>query len=142
MQKELGKEYPSGTQRIEFLRANCDKVEDKGYLKRFTEEELQDLKEDLSENSIQINDLEIEKTQTMSAFKDSLKPLRERKKAILINLKQKAVFTTEQCFKMIDHEAREVGYYNADGDLIDSRQASGDELQGTIFQAVRTGTHN
>lgn len=142
MQKELGKEYPSGMQRIDFLKANCDKVEDKGYMKRFTSEELHEMKEEISENSIQINDLEIEKAATLASFKDALKPLRDRKKEILLNLKQKAVFTTEECFKIVDQESRMVGYYNSEGELIDSRPAYGDELQATIFQAVRTGTHN
>lgn len=78
----------------------------------------------------------------MSEFKDRLKPLEEEKKRLLTGLKNKAEHTTERCFKFIDMETREVGYYNEDGDLIESRPAYADELQGNIFQMARTGTNN
>jgi len=43
----------------------------------------------------------------------------------------------------IDAEAREVGYYNQNGDLIESRPAYSEELQTTMFQVIRkTGTDN
>lgn len=40
MQKELGKDY-NARDREAFLKDNCDKVEEKGYMKPFTPEELQ-----------------------------------------------------------------------------------------------------
>lgn len=54
----------------------------------------------------------------------------------------KSEYVNELCFKFIDPQTKEVGYYNADGDLIESRPAFADELQGTIFQLNRTGTDN
>ena len=61
----------------------------------------------------------------------------------LDGLKKKAEFVTERCFKFIDQEAREVGYYNENGDLIESRPAYSEELQTTLFQIGRkTGTNN
>ena len=61
----------------------------------------------------------------------------------LDGLKKKAEFVTERCFKFIDQEAREVGYYNENGDLIESRPAYSEELQTTLFQFGRkTGTNN
>ena len=46
---------------IEVLEANATRIEDFGYLKHFTEEELDSFKEDIAETSIEINDLEDEK---------------------------------------------------------------------------------
>jgi hypothetical protein len=41
----------------------------------------------------------------------------------------------------VDQDEKMVAYYNADGDLIEERPATADELQGTIFQIQRkTGT--
>ena len=61
----------------------------------------------------------------------------------LDGLKKKAEFVTERCFKFIDQETREVGYYNENGDLIESRPAYSEELQTTLFQIGRkTGTNN
>lgn len=143
MQKELGKDIESGKKRIAFLMDNCDAVEKKGYMKRYTPEELAKLKENLSETDIQINDIEDEKKEVMADFKARLEPLTKERKTILEGLKKKAEFVEENCYKFIDQEAREVGYYNENGDLIEARPAYSDEMQTTLFQVGRkTGTND
>jgi hypothetical protein len=141
MQRELGKDIQNPQSRIEFLSDNCDSVEQKGYMKRFTPEQLLKMKEELSEISISINDVEEKKKEVVKGFSDTLKPLIEDKKSILSGLKNKSEHVTERCFKFIDVETREVGFYNENGELIESRPAYADELQGNIFQGLRkTGT--
>jgi len=142
MNRELAKEIESGKNRIDFLANNCDKIEEKSYMKRFTTEQLSEMKENLSETAIEINDIENEKKASMDFFKDRLKPLTEEKQRLLTGLKNKAELVAGKCYKFIDTENREVGYYNEDGDLIESRPAYADELQTTIFQIGRTGTHD
>lgn len=61
MQRELAKDIEAGKKRIAFLMDNCDKVEEKGYMKPYTPEDLARMKEDLSETDIVINDIEEEK---------------------------------------------------------------------------------
>ena len=110
-------------------------------MKRFTPEQLLKMKEELSELSININDVEIRKKESAKQYSDELKPLVEEKKDILKGLKNKSEHVTERCFKFIDENTREVGFYNEDGELIESRPAYADELQGNIFQSIRkTGT--
>jgi hypothetical protein len=59
------------------------------------------------------------------------------------NIKAKAEYVKEICFKFIDQYEKMVGYYNANGDLIESRPATADELQPTLFSVIRkTGTDN
>jgi len=144
MQKHLGTEIANKEQRISFLKDNCDKVEEKSYMKRFAPEQLSLMKDELSTAAIKINDIEQEKKAIMEEFKDRLKPLEEEKKRLLTGLKNKAENVTERCFKFIDMEEREVGYYSQDGDLIESRPAYADELQVNMFQLGRaaTGTDN
>ena len=142
MQRELGKDIKQGAERIEFLDSNCDKVEERGYMKPFTPEQLNEMKDTLASITIEINDIEEEKKEAMQAFNDRLKPLREELKELLVGIKNKAEFVTEKCYKFIDQEERMVGFYNEDGTLIDSRPAYANELQGTIFQMKRTGTNN
>lgn len=142
MQKHLGTEIANKEQRISFLKDNCDSIEDKSYMKRFAPEQLSIMKDELSTTAIKINDIEQEKKAIMDEFKDKLKPLEEEKKRLLTGLKNKAENVTERCFKFIDMEDREVGYYSQDGDLIESRPAYADELQVNIFQMARTGTEN
>ena len=137
MERELGKDLEQGKKRVAFLMDNCDAVEEKGYMKPFTPEELARMKESLSETDIEINDIEEEKTAAMKDFKARLEPLTTERKKTLDGLKKKAEFVTERCFKFIDQEAREVG------DLIESRPAYSEELQTTLFQIGRkTGTNN
>lgn len=137
MEKQLGKEILSEKDRIAFLMDNCDKVEEIGYTKQFSEEQLSEMKNNLSEIAITINDLEEEKKEAVATFKASIDPLKQEKKTLIDGLKTKATYVRETCYKFIDGEKREVGYYNAQGDLVESRSASADELQTNIFQLTR-----
>lgn len=139
MEQTIGKEYPLEA-RIRFLKDNCSKIESVTYMKRYTRDEILQKKDELSETSIQINDIEEEKSAAMQGFKKQLEPLVTQKKALLKNIKQKAEEVKEECFKFIDLDERMVGIYNSEGDLIEQRPAYGDELQKTIFQITRTGT--
>lgn len=142
MEKHLGADIASAERRKEFLADNCDAVEEKGYMKQYTNEELAEMKDQLSDTAIKINDIEIEKKMVNDEFKVRLKPLKKHKDSLLDGLKNKAKHVNEQCYKFIDMETREVGFYNADGKLIESRPAYANELQGTIFQINRTGTND
>lgn len=102
MERELGKDLEQGKKRVAFLMDNCDAVEEKGYMKPFTPEELARMKESLSETDIEINDIEEEKTAAMKDFKARLEPLTTERKKTLDGLKKKAEFVTERCLKFID----------------------------------------
>ena len=143
MKRELGKDFQQGEARKQFLADNADAVEKKEYMRHFTPEELLKKKESLSETCISINDVEEELKQLKQEYAEKLKPLLETKKRVLGELKKKAELVNEDCYKFIDAEAREVGYYNQNGDLIESRPAYSEELQTTMFQVIRnTGTDN
>ena len=143
MEKTIGKDYENARDREAFLKDNCDKVEEKGYMKKFTTEELQGSKETLANISIKIDEIEEQKKEVSKEFKAELQPLVEERKEMVSNIRQKAKYVKEICYKFVDQEAKETGFYNADGDLIESRPATSDELQPTIFSMVRkTGTNN
>ena len=143
MKRELGKDFQQGEARKQFLADNADAVEKKEYMRHFTPEELLKKKESLSETCISINDVEEELKQLKQEYAEKLKPLLETKKRVLGELKNKAELVNEDCYTFIDAEAREVGYYKQNGDLIESRPAYSEELQTTMFQVIRnTGTDN
>ena len=106
MEKYLGKEYANKAQREAFLKDNCAKVENKDYMKPFTPEQLQGHKETLAELSIKIESIEAEKKQAIKAFSESLKPLVEQRKMMCSNIKQKAEFVEELCYKFVDVDAK------------------------------------
>lgn len=143
MEKTIGKDYKNARDREAFLKDNCDKVEEKGYMKPYTPEELQGHKENLANVSIEIAEIEAEKKAQDAYYKGQLKPLNEQRSQMVSNIKSKSEYVKEICYKFVDQEAKETGFYNADGDLIESRPATADELQPTIFSMARkTGTND
>lgn len=139
MDKVLGQDY-DGLRRDQFLRDNCDSVEKLGYMKRFTPDEITERKNILAERSIEINDISIEAKEKAKEFKELLKPILEEKKQLLKDIKEKAEWTQEDCFKFIDHADGMVGYYNGEGVLVESRLMRPDESQLTITKMLKTGT--
>ncbi len=55
------------------------------------------------------------------------------------NIRAKAEYVTEKCFRFTDQETKTTGFYNPDGILIESRPATADELEPTIYSVLRTG---
>lgn len=140
MDKQLGANISSPIERTQFLKDNCDKVEFHGYMKTFSEDELLGMKDELSKNTIEIFDIELEKKEVAEKFKQQLKPLNETKKILLNNIKHGSEFVNEECFVFVDTVEKIVGIYNSEGILVSQRRATDKDLQGTIFQIGRTGT--
>ena len=141
MERELGQEYKNPIQREAFLKDNCDACEQKGYMKPYSPEELQGHKEKLANVSIEIAEIEAEKKQVEADFKGRLKPLKESRAIMVSNIKSKAEYVNEVCYRFTDQETKETGYYNKEGILVECRPATADELQPNIFSMVRkTGT--
>lgn len=127
-------------ERAKYISDSCDKVESIGYMKQFDSEELDRLKGDLSETSISIKDIELEKKEIMAEFKERLKPLLEDKEILIQKLKRKAEFVNEDCYKFIDRENNMVGYYNRLGILVEERGIRPEERQLSMFD--KTGTND
>lgn len=131
-------ESESEAVRKQMLHDNCDAIESIGYTRSFTPEELAEKKDQLSEVCIEAAEIEEQKKLMVDEFKAKLKPFNERKTLLLGHLKHKSEYVKEDCYKMIDHEEGMVGYYNSNGDLIESRPVNADERQKRIplYKAV------
>lgn len=146
MEKLLAQDY-GPKERKQFLRDNCDAVEELGYQKPLTEDQLVTLKKDLTETSIKIADIQFAKSEAVRSFNEDLKPLQKKQAETVEALKNRSEFKNEDCYKFIDHEAGEVGYYNKDGVLVYQRGILPNERQKTIFEMTparqqRTGTND
>lgn len=141
MDRQIAKEYQDKDVKLRFLKDNCDKLEEVGYMKPYASEDLQAYKDDLANLSININEIEVEKKITSDSYKEQLKPLYEERKELLSSIKQKAVYTKEICYKFTDQDERMTGFYNSEGNLIECRPAMADELQPKMF-SLKTGTYN
>lgn len=140
----LGEDYLEGLSRVQFLEANADSIENIGYVRDFTPEEMDAMKDNLADYSIELNDLAIEKKELVKSINEKIKPIDQRRKVILENIRKKSEYVKEDCFVFIDQDSGMVGYYNSNGDLVSSRRIKPDERQTKIFKlpAVKTGTND
>lgn len=142
LDRELGKDIAL-EERASFLEDNCDAVEEVTYSRAFEPEELALKREQLTDASIKIADIEEEKKEVMDGFKERLKPLQEQKSEAIKSLRDKSQTVTEKCYKFLDEETKMVGFYNKEGNLVSSRHAFQRELQKTIQMDIRkNGTGN
>lgn len=136
LDSELAKNVPL-EDRAQVLEDSCDAVEDVTYSKPFTPEELALKREQLTDASIKIADIEEEKKEVMDGFKERLKPLQTQKEDAIKALRDKSQTVTEKCYKFFDEDTKTVGFYNKEGNLVNSRPAFKQELQKTIFSVMR-----
>jgi hypothetical protein len=129
----------SGKELVETLEANADKIENFSYTKPFTTNQIVVFKDELSTKMIELSAIEDEFKIVKDQFKGKMKPLQTETKDLLTCIKNKAEFITEKCFVVV--EGNEVGYYNADGDLVYQRPILPGEKQKTIFSVKREGTN-
>ena len=126
-------------ERLETLENSADKVEEFSYTKPFTPDQLVIFKDQLSTEMIELKIVEDELQVIKDEYKGKMKPLKKAITDILTNIKYKSESVTEKCYVMI--EGSEVGYYNAEGNLVYQRPALPGE-QKTIFSVKREGTND
>ena len=142
IEKELGKEY-SLEEREQFLSNTCDGTEEVSYSRVFTPEELAKQRELLTDASIKLADIDEAKKEAMAEFKEQAKPYTEQRKKAIDALRTKAETVTEVCYKYFDEDTKMVGFYNKEGNLVNSRPAFPNEMQKTMFHVMRKdGTNN
>ena len=142
LEKEIGKNYDAEAREV-YLHTICDGMETISYTRLFSPEELAEQREQLTEASIALADIEKTKKEAMADFAEQAKPHKEAKEKAIENLRSKSEVVEEECFKVLDDETKTVGFYNHNGDLVSSRGAFPKELQKTIFAEFRkTGTEN
>lgn len=138
--KTMGKDIANPIQREQFIKDNADACENKGYMKAYTPEELQGHKEKLANVSIEISEIENEIKEIKKEYAERLKPLKEARENMVSNIKAKAEYVNEVCYRFTDR----------DGDLVEMRPATAEELQPTLFMnaqymntaAVKDGTND
>lgn len=125
-------------ERIDLLDANADEVLEDTYMKMFDNEQLTKKKDELVSSAIKIDKLEQKIRDFKAKIDEELKPLKDSRKSLLEQLKNGGEQVTEKVYKFIDLEAKEVGFYNKDGQLIKApRPAFKSELSPTIQMNIR-----
>lgn len=109
-------------------------------MKHLKTDEIEKLKNCLVENNIRLRDVRADKKEANREFNEQIKLLEDNNEKVTGMLKERSVFVTEQCYKFIDEDTKEVGYYNEEGVLVYSRPVRPEECQRSLFKSLRTGT--
>ncbi len=125
-------------QRKQVLEDNCEKVESKTYIDRWTPNQVQQEKNNYIDLQSKIAKLTAELAQVQAEYKGEIKPLREQAGIILGNIQQGGELVTKDCYKFVEEDEKMVGFYDSKGHLIDSRPATPEEMGGNLFRQVRT----
>lgn len=119
----------------DILKNSCDKVVDFSYMKKFTLQELEAFKNDLSSNMIEMDSIESEFQHVKDEFKTKLKPLKSEVKEYLTYIRDKARTVREECYVIFEGEY--AVYFNEDGEEVYRRPLEASEKQKTIFMETR-----
>ena len=102
---------------------------------------IEKLKETLADASIKKLEQEEAKKAAVQMYNEEIKGYKLTIKDAADKLKSKSTYVKEPCYKLIDQQTRQVGYYTKEGTLVYQRAARHDELQPNIFKlAPKTGT--
>lgn len=107
------------------------------YLRNLTEAEIDAESKELASLCRRRNELEEEKKNVAKDYQtqiDSVKQNIDRSATLLEDGRKECV---EECFKVLDIDAREVGFYNNRGELVRMRKALDSDLQLDMFYQQR-----
>ena len=126
--------------RAQLIEDNCDEMEVVTYTSDFSDTGMDEMRKDLGEIDIEINDKDEAKKAYMQQLRDELKPLKERKKELLSDIKRGYQEITEKCYKFIDRENGVIEIYNRQGELVKTRPIGAKEQQRTIMEEINHAT--
>lgn len=141
MDKTLGQHLSEGVERQQFLLDNADGLEEISFARMLTPDQVADLKDQLSEQCIQLKDVKADKKAHNAMYNEQIKRLETENDKLTDKIREGSDSVTEQCYKIIDQEEGMVGYYDKYGILVLQRPVKREERQTTIMQFSRkTGT--
>lgn len=132
--KHLFNELPQ-EQRVQALKDNCTKIEERYTVQRFFDkDELDSLREEVSNVSIDISELEDELKEISTPIKNQVKEKKLTLRSKLKLVKQKFDESEEEVYLFADHTEGVMLYYDFSGELISSRRLLPHERQTSIHQ--------
>lgn len=116
-------------ERASRLESISEGQEEQEYSLFLSQEELAERKDTLSRLVIQESAIADRKKEVLDEFKVELLPITTQKKEVLSEIKSGTVRTKGVVYKVLEEKARQVGYYNARGQLVMQRAMTTDDRQ-------------
>jgi hypothetical protein len=121
----------SPEERLRVLRDNHNS-EHTSYYKQLTQEEMDQRRETLADNSIKHFELSEELKEVKSDFKEKMEPLIRDNHRLMQEIKTGQAEVEGEIFFVPDHDASMMETFNSDGELIASRRLKPEEKQQRI----------
>lgn len=128
-------------QRAEMLKDMADKQNLEKVKRHYTEDEKNQMKDFISEQSIVVMDQENEFKKISSSFRSAIKEHKASVTDALVNIKQGYSENEEKVFMFADQEAGQMDVFDMFGEFLYSRKLLPEERQTKVFE-LKTGTHN
>lgn len=119
-------------EKLDLLRANCKSSEFQDVKIFFSEEDLAEMKTRLSEVSIDRDAFEDELRELSKGLREKIKASTNTFKILLVHLKNKFEYQSQEVFDFDDQEQGLMLTYNNQGELINSRKLRPQEKQTRI----------
>ncbi len=132
------KEGKSPEEIVQMLKDNAVRTEEQMVKRFFTEEELSDMRIELTEASIERHDQQEKLKEVSKDAKDSIKGLTATVNTNLKHLKNKFVSQMEEVYLLDDQDAGIMYTYSTTGDIIESRKLLPKEKQTRIININKT----
>lgn len=110
------------------------KAENVTYKRHLTDAEIDLESKKLAAEVKTLAQIEEEKKEANKTFKDQIDSTRSKMENISKVLLEGSKEVTEKCFKVINIEGHEVGYYNVSGELVKVRPLIDDDIQMDMFE--------
>lgn len=130
--KETMYEGRPQNEKLDLLRANCKSSEFQDVKIYFSEEDLAEMRTRLSEVSIERDALEDELRELSKGIREKIKISTNTFKILLVHLKNKFEYQSQEVFNFDDQENGLMLTYNNQGELIFNRKLSPHEKQTRI----------
>jgi hypothetical protein len=120
-------------------------VKNKSYYKRLSAEEVALKRKDFTDKSLKISDLEEDKKELVSQFKEQIDPLKTDIKILGTEVRNGFTRFEGNLYGFIDEESRMVHFYSENGELIETETRPANQEELGLFSGMRivkSGTHN
>ena len=124
-----------GDKRVQAIKDNAYKLEEKLVTREFNREQLQEFKEELADESVQLSVYNAELEKIKKEYQAKMKPHQEKIAAVVKNLKLKYSESIEEVALMADHYEGVMREYDLQGNFLNERKLYPHERQMNIVQA-------
>ena len=124
-------------ERIQQLKADCDKRATESFERPLTEEEIADYEHNIVDNTIQLKKIEAEFSNVKKIYQDKMKPLNERITNLAQSVDSKTVPYKGEIYYFRFQEAGKIAAYDGNGRRVFQRLMTREEQGNGMFIETR-----